>query len=275
MLDRLISGAGAVTDGADRSVRLLAGGSSGGFATTRPGSRRRRGASCSSSPGSLIAGRPRGHRPADPARARPGRRRRDRATSATGPTRRCTGRCSSTYVETFEDDNGNGVEDADETRHRLVLLARRSGRRRGVTVRSTRPAGGDLHVPRRAGSSSRIRRIDAGTIFATTSDEATRGRTPDRTRRRPGRRPGPTAERHRSPLDLAADAARDRHRRRRSAARGLGRYVGGLPARSGRGPRLRCERGRTCRGRRLRPRLAGTPSASSSPDPREFTTMPR
>ena len=38
MLDRLISGAGAVTDAADRAVRLLVGGWRGGFAMTRPGS---------------------------------------------------------------------------------------------------------------------------------------------------------------------------------------------------------------------------------------------
>src|SRR3954465_13778119 len=38
MLDRLISGAGAVTDGADRSVRALTSGSRRGFAATHPGS---------------------------------------------------------------------------------------------------------------------------------------------------------------------------------------------------------------------------------------------
>jgi len=38
VLDRLISGAGAVTDAADRAVRLLVGGWRGGFAMTRPGS---------------------------------------------------------------------------------------------------------------------------------------------------------------------------------------------------------------------------------------------
>jgi hypothetical protein len=38
MLDRSISGAGAVTDGADRVVRMLGRGSRRGFATTRPGS---------------------------------------------------------------------------------------------------------------------------------------------------------------------------------------------------------------------------------------------
>ena len=39
MLDRLISGAGAVTDGADRSVRAVLGtGSRNGLAATRPGS---------------------------------------------------------------------------------------------------------------------------------------------------------------------------------------------------------------------------------------------
>ncbi len=38
MLDRMISGAGAVTDAADRSVRWLASGSRRGIGTTRPGS---------------------------------------------------------------------------------------------------------------------------------------------------------------------------------------------------------------------------------------------
>ena len=38
VLDRLISGAGAVTDGADRSVRLLTSGSTGSPVATRPGS---------------------------------------------------------------------------------------------------------------------------------------------------------------------------------------------------------------------------------------------
>lgn len=137
MLDRLISGAGAVTDGADRSVRLLASGSRRGFATTRPGSLliaillvflaillvlAGLEATDPTTPESLA-----------PAQVATARNLRDR-TYAT-----MTGSISTAYVETFEDDNGNGIEDNGENGVAWYYWLVDPVGRTGVTVRSTRP----------------------------------------------------------------------------------------------------------------------------------------
>ena len=65
MLDRLISGAGALTDGADRSVRALSGGSRNGFCQHTP--RLAAGRRAAGHAGRATdPRRPRGHRPLDP-----------------------------------------------------------------------------------------------------------------------------------------------------------------------------------------------------------------
>ena len=114
MLDRLISGAGAVTDGADRSVRLLATGRRRRFAATRPGFDRDR-----AHPGrprrAPRAGRSRVDRSADPGHPRAGRRReRERERPPRPDLRDLDGSVHSVYVETYLDANDNGAEDADE-----------------------------------------------------------------------------------------------------------------------------------------------------------------
>ena len=140
MLDRLISGAGAVTDAADRSVRLhrerLAPGVRGD--PTRLDPRRR--ACCSSWPPCSCwpASRPPTRRV--PVRSRARRRRRRRGRCRTGPTRRSAGRSTPIYVETYVDDNGNDIAGSGRDRRSpgiywLVDPADRTG----VTVRSTRP----------------------------------------------------------------------------------------------------------------------------------------
>jgi len=137
MLDRLISGAGAVTDGADRSVRLRASGSGRRFATTRPGSLLVAILLLLLAALLVLAGReaidpttPASLAPADVATAR---NLGDR-TYAT-----MTGSISTAYVETFEDANGNGIEDGGENGVAWYYWLVDPVMRTGVTVRSTRP----------------------------------------------------------------------------------------------------------------------------------------
>jgi len=137
MLDRLISGAGAVTDGADRSVRLPALGSRGGFATTWPGSLLVAAVLVILAVILVVAGfeatdptTPVSLAPADVAVAR---NLRDR-TYAT-----MTGSISAAYVETYADDNGNGIEDKGENGLGWYYWLVEPEARTGVTVRSTRP----------------------------------------------------------------------------------------------------------------------------------------
>jgi hypothetical protein len=137
MLDRWISGAGAVTDGADRSVRLLVGGWRGGFAMTRPGSvivavlllvlaaiLVAAGLEVTD-PATPVA--------LDPAQVSTARDLGDRTYST------MTGSLSTAWIETYLDGNGNGIEDADETSVAWYYWLVDPIRRRGVTVRSTRP----------------------------------------------------------------------------------------------------------------------------------------
>ena len=146
MLDRLISGAGAVTDGADRSVRALAGGSQRGFATTRPGSLLVA-AVLLVLAGMLVVAGLEATDPSTPVTLGPAD---VAASTALGDRTYSTihGALSSTYAEYFSDDNANGTEDEGEETARLVLLARRPrcpGRRHRPLDEA---AGGALHVSR-------------------------------------------------------------------------------------------------------------------------------
>jgi len=137
MLDRLISGAGAVTDGADRSVRLLVSGSRRGFATTWPGSVLVVSLLLMLAVLLVLAGGeatdPTTPVPLAPADVATARQLADR-TYAT-----MQGSISTAYVETFEDANGNGVEDGGEDGVAWYYWLVDPVKRTGVTVRSTRP----------------------------------------------------------------------------------------------------------------------------------------
>ena len=137
MLDRLISGAGALTDGADRSVRALSGGSRSGFASTRPGSLvvvALLAVLC----GMLILAGLEATDPPTPVSLAPA----DVASSrALGDRTYSTihGALSSTYAEYFSDDNANGIEDAGEAVLVWYYWLVDRDARAGVTVRSARP----------------------------------------------------------------------------------------------------------------------------------------
>ena len=137
MLDRLISGAGAVADGADRSVRVLASGSRGGFATTRPGS-----LAIAAVLGILAALLVfAGLEATDPPTAVPlaasdvagARDLGNRTYSA------MRGSLAASYVAFFVDENGNGIEDAGENADTWYYWLVDPRTRTGVTVRSARP----------------------------------------------------------------------------------------------------------------------------------------
>lgn len=137
MLDRLISGAGAVTDGADRSVRLLTSGSRHRMATTRPGSVVVAALLVVLAVLIVVAGLeatdPRTPRTLAPAAVAAAGDLGDR-TYAT-----LSGSLHSWYVETYWDVNDNGVEDPDETAFAWYYWLVDAEDRSGVSVRSTRP----------------------------------------------------------------------------------------------------------------------------------------
>lgn len=127
MLDRLISGAGAVTDAADRSVRSLGIGSPGREAAGRPGSLVVAGVLALLSGMFALAGLE-ATDPATPVRFTPAQVAaapdlRDRTYST------ITGSLSAAYVETY------GDQDAAAWYYFLIDPVARTG----VTVRSTRP----------------------------------------------------------------------------------------------------------------------------------------
>lgn len=137
MLDRLISGAGAVTDGADRSVRLLTRGSRRPMATPRPGSVAVAALLVVLAVLLVVAGLeatdPRTPRSLAPAAVATARDLGDRTYST------LSGSLHWWYVETFWDVNDNGVEDRDETAFAWYYWLVDPEDRTGVTVRSTRP----------------------------------------------------------------------------------------------------------------------------------------
>ena len=137
MLDRMISGAGAVTDGADRSVRLLTTTSRRQIASNRPGSLAIAGFLLILSVLLVMAGLE-ATDPAAPVEVAPAVAA---ASSTLGDRTYSTMRGSlhSAYVETFTDDNDNGVEDQGETGIAWYYWLVDREARSGVTVRSTRP----------------------------------------------------------------------------------------------------------------------------------------
>lgn len=137
MLDRLISGAGAVTDGADRSVRLLAGGPRGGFVTTRPVSLAVAVILVILAAMLVLAG----IEATDPPLPVPLAATDVAAARDLGDRTYSTmsGSLSSAYVETYADDNGNGTEDPGENTIAWYYFLIDPVGRTGVTVRSTRP----------------------------------------------------------------------------------------------------------------------------------------
>ncbi|MFL5676772.1 MAG: hypothetical protein ACJ77X_03945 [Chloroflexota bacterium] len=138
MLDRMISGAGAVTDGADRSVRLLTSSSSGSPFAARPGSVA--GAILLFViAGLLLFSGIEATDPATPTRLDPATV--SRASSVDLGERMYAamdGSLLTTWVETFDDANANGIEDPDEHGFAWFYWLVDPKTRRGVTVRSTR-----------------------------------------------------------------------------------------------------------------------------------------
>ncbi len=137
MLDQLISGAGAVTDGADRSVRALAGGSRRGIATTQPGSLLVVGVLVLLA-GMLVVAGLEATDPSTPVTLAPA----DVAASRDLGDRTYStihGALSSTYAGYFSDDNQNGLEDEGEEALVWYYWLVDRDARAGVTVRSTRP----------------------------------------------------------------------------------------------------------------------------------------
>lgn len=137
MLDRLISGAGAVTDGADRSVRLLASGSRREIATTRPGSVLVA-ALLAILAGVLVLAGIEASDPTTPVLLTPA----EVATARNLGDRTYTtmsGSLSPAYVETYEDDNDNGTKDDEEHGVAWYYWLVEPEGLTGVTVRSTRP----------------------------------------------------------------------------------------------------------------------------------------
>ena len=137
MFDRLISGAGAVTDAADRMVRALGRGGGEGFLGHRPGSIAVA-AICAVLAGILVfAGleatdnpTPQAMSPAQVA-----------AATDLGSRTYATveGGISATYVETYTDDNGNGTQEAGETGISWFYFLVDPVTKAGVAVRSKEP----------------------------------------------------------------------------------------------------------------------------------------
>jgi hypothetical protein len=126
-----------VTDAADRSVRLLASGSRGGFATARPGSLAVTAVLFVLAGILVLAGLEATDSGApvvlDPAQVE--------RTHDLGNRTYATmhGSISAVYVETFEDANANGTEDRGENGIAWYYWLVDPVARTGVTVRSTRP----------------------------------------------------------------------------------------------------------------------------------------
>ena len=139
MLDRMISGAGAVTDGADRSVRLLTSSSSGSPLAARPGSVAVA-IGLFAIAGLLLFAGIEATDPGTPARLDPSTVSRASGGDLAERTYAAIdGSLLTTWVETYDDLNQNGIEDADEHASAWFYWLVDADSRRGVTVRSTRP----------------------------------------------------------------------------------------------------------------------------------------
>lgn len=137
MLDRLISGAGAVTDAADRAARSVARPVSGATARTRPGSAAVAAILLILAAILALAGfeATDGTTPVQLAPAAVA----DAADLADRTYATMHGSIHGAYVETFYDDNENAVQDAGEHAVAWYYWLLDPTARSGVTVRSIRP----------------------------------------------------------------------------------------------------------------------------------------
>jgi hypothetical protein len=137
MLDRAISGAGAVADGADRAVRQLLGRMGRRYTATRPGSLLVV-AILLGLAGLLVVAGLEATDPEEPIAVGPA------IAASAGDLgdrtyARISGSVDAAYVETYRDDNGNLSRDEGETGFAWYYWIVDPGLRAGVTVRSTRP----------------------------------------------------------------------------------------------------------------------------------------
>ena len=134
MLDRLISGAGAVTDAADRVVRSIGRGGGEGLLGRRPGSVIVA-AICVVLAGILVfAGIEATDNPTAIAMTPDQVAQAEDLGSRTYAT--ISGSIAATYVETYTDDNGNGTQEAGETGLSWYYFLVDPATRSGVTIRS-------------------------------------------------------------------------------------------------------------------------------------------
>ncbi len=139
MLDRLISGAGAVTDAADRLVRALGRGAGDGFLGRRPGSVLVAAICAVLAAILLFAGIEATDNPTALAMTPTQVAASDDLGSRTYAT--VAGHIAATYVETFTDDNGNGTQEAGEDGVSWFYFLVDPDTKAGVAVRSqVRPA---------------------------------------------------------------------------------------------------------------------------------------
>lgn len=137
MLDRLISGAGALTDAADRLVRVFERGSGGGVLGHRPGSVVVAGICAVLAVILVIAGIESTDNPTaltmTPVQVA------DATDLGSRTYATISGSLASTYVETYTDENGNGSQDPGEDGVSWFYYLVDPQTRSGVTVRSETP----------------------------------------------------------------------------------------------------------------------------------------
>jgi hypothetical protein len=134
----MISGAGAVTDGADRSVRLLTSSTSGSPVAARPGSVAVA-IGLFAIAGLLLLAGIEATDPATPTKLDPVTVSRASGSDLAERTYAAIdGSLLTTWVETYDDPNQNGIEDSDEHGTAWFYWLVDPKTRRGVTVRSTR-----------------------------------------------------------------------------------------------------------------------------------------
>ena len=136
MLDRLISGAGAVTDAADRLVRSIGRGGGEGFLGRRPGSVAIA-AICIVLAGILVfAGIEATDNPNALTMTPDQVAKADDLGSRTYAT--ISGSIAATYVETYTDENANRTQEAGETGSSWYYFLIDPETESGVTIRSRR-----------------------------------------------------------------------------------------------------------------------------------------
>jgi len=137
MLDRLISGAGAVTDAADRMVRAVGRGGGERLLGHRPGSVLVAVACVVLAGVLLLAGLEATDNPTAVTLSPDQVARAGDLGSRTFAT--ISGSVSAAYVETFSDDNGNGMQETGEDGISWYYFLVDPATRTGLTIRSERP----------------------------------------------------------------------------------------------------------------------------------------